>query len=109
MGGGGWGHMPMCLTTTSGTTGKPKGVVTPHRAALFCFHARNAAGCFPYEVGEVEAVNLFFTWEAPRALLLAPGAVPLLCLADSLVLDPTGLVGPARYCSPRCRRLLPVN
>jgi hypothetical protein len=62
--------------------------VTPHRAAVFCFHARQAV--FPYADdgnggGEVEAVNLFFLWEAPRPLLLLPpGSSPLVCLGDSL-------------------------
>lgn len=53
---------------SSGTTGRPKGIVCPHRGAVFSYKWRHLA--FPYDDDdEREACNVFFVWEMLRPLL----------------------------------------
>ncbi|PNF30886.1 hypothetical protein B7P43_G06094 [Cryptotermes secundus] len=71
---------------SSGTTGKPKGIQCPHRAAVFSFYWRHIA--YPYGEDEREACNIFFVWEMLRPLLRG---VPLYIIPDDVIYDPPQL------------------
>ncbi|MBS9782304.1 MAG: SDR family NAD(P)-dependent oxidoreductase [Arcobacter sp.] len=72
---------------TSGTTGEPKGIICPHRGAVNSYYWRY--NYYPYEQNEREACNVFFVWEAIRALLQG---FPTYVIPDSSIYDPWKLV-----------------
>eukprot|EP00808_Paulinella_micropora_P008434 g40601.t1 len=71
---------------SSGTTGKPKGIVCPHRGAVHSYHWRHLN--YPLKEGDVEACNVFFVWEMLRALLKG---YPTLVVPDDVIFDPRRL------------------
>lgn len=73
---------------TSGTTGKPKGIVCPHQGAVNSYWWRYAH--LPYGDGEREACNVFFVWEVLRPLLAGR---PAFVIPDTVIFDPRRLVG----------------
>ncbi|XP_050415332.1 uncharacterized protein LOC126829469 isoform X1 [Patella vulgata] len=60
---------------SSGTTGKPKGIMCPHRGAVFSYHWRHEN--YPYADDDREACNIFFTWEMLRPLLKGATLYPV--------------------------------
>jgi len=72
---------------TSGTTGEPKGIICPHRGAVNSYYWRY--NYYPYQENEREACNVFFVWEAVRALLQG---FPTYVIPDSSIYDPWKLV-----------------
>ncbi|MAD41415.1 MAG: hypothetical protein CL623_03385, partial [Arcobacter sp.] len=72
---------------TSGTTGEPKGIICPHRGAVNSYYWRY--NYYPYSQNEREACNVFFVWEAIRALLQG---FPTYVIPDSSIYDPWKLV-----------------
>ncbi len=59
----------VCFATyTSGTTGKPKGVLQIQRALVGSYEARHLFN--PYQEGERVACNVFFMWEILRPLMV---------------------------------------
>jgi non-ribosomal peptide synthetase component F len=68
---------------SSGTTGKPKGIMCPHRGAVFSYHHRHVT--YPYEEEEREACNIFFVWEMLRPLMKG---VPMFIVSNQIIYDP---------------------
>lgn len=52
---------------SSGTTGKPKGILCPHRGAVLSYNYRHVQ--YPYLEDEREAGNVFLVWELFRPLM----------------------------------------
>ncbi|XP_075227039.1 uncharacterized protein LOC142327684 isoform X2 [Lycorma delicatula] len=71
---------------SSGTTGKPKGILCPHRGAVFSYTWRHRA--YPYKPNDREACNVFFVWEMLRPLLQG---MPLYIIPDDVIYDPPRL------------------
>ena len=72
---------------SSGTTGRPKGIANPHRAAVLSYDRR-------FEVQDVRpgdrvACNVFFVWEIIRPLLRGATVV---AVPDEVSYDPAALV-----------------
>ena len=61
---------------TSGTTGEPKGVMVPHRAAVHSYTSRYEQSS--YQPKDRVACNIFFVWEILRPLLILLRAVRLI-------------------------------
>lgn len=72
---------------TSGTTGRPKGILCPHRGAVNSYWWRYRH--LPYGNGEIEACNVFFVWEVLRPLLQGR---PACVVPDDVIFDPRRLV-----------------
>ena len=72
---------------SSGTTGKPKGVENPHRAAVGSYLWR--FGISDYGPGDRVGCNVFFIWEMFRPLLRGATTV---VIPDDVIYDPRGLV-----------------
>lgn len=72
---------------TSGTTGKPKGIVCPHQGAVNSYWWRFVH--LPYGNHEREACNVFFIWEVLRPLLRGR---PAYIIPDDVIFDPRRLV-----------------
>ena len=72
---------------TSGTTGKPKGIVCPHRGAVNSYWWRFVH--LPYAGNEREACNVFFVWEVLRPLLQGLQAY---VIPDDVIFDPRRLI-----------------
>jgi len=76
------------VSYSSGTTGQPKGIANPHRAAVLSYDLR-------FQLSDLSpkdrvACNVFFVWEILRPLLR--GAT-VFAIPDSASYDPTALVG----------------
>ena len=72
---------------SSGTTGKPKGIANPHRAAVRSYLWR--FGISDYGPGDRVGCNVFFIWEMWRPLLR--GATTCV-IPDDVIYDPTALI-----------------
>ncbi len=72
---------------SSGTTGEPKGVLAPHRGAVYSYGERYKISS--YEPGDRVACNVFFVWEFFRPLL--KGAT-IYVIPDDIIYDPKPLV-----------------
>jgi amino acid adenylation domain-containing protein/thioester reductase-like protein len=72
---------------SSGTTGKPKGIANPHKAAVLSYDARFAFR--DVELGNRVACNVFFIWEIIRPLLRGATVVTV---PDEASYDPVALV-----------------
>ena len=73
---------------SSGTTGKPKGIANPHRAAVRSYGWR--FGISDQRPGDRVGCGVFFIWEVFRPLL--KGAASYV-IPDEVVYDPARLVG----------------
>ena len=73
---------------SSGTTGKPKGIANPHRAAVGSYLWR--FGLSDYGPEDRVACGVFFIWEVFRPLLR--GATSYV-IPDAVIYDPGALVG----------------
>ncbi|QIN78577.1 AMP-binding protein [Rubrobacter marinus] len=62
------------VSYSSGTTGKPKGIANPHRAAVRSYAWR--FGLVDYGPGDVVGCNVFFIWEMLRPLLRGGQSAP---------------------------------
>lgn len=70
------------VVMSSGTTGVPKGICVPHRAAVHSYHWRLTE--YPYEKDDRVACHVFFVWELMRPML---GNVPLYVIPDCIIYD----------------------
>jgi amino acid adenylation domain-containing protein/thioester reductase-like protein len=75
------------VSYSSGTTGKPKGIANPHRAAVGSYLWR--FGIRDYEPGDRVACGVFFIWEVFRPLLR--GATSCI-VPDDVIYDPSALL-----------------
>jgi thioester reductase-like protein/amino acid adenylation domain-containing protein len=75
------------VSYSSGTTGKPKGIANPHRAAVTSYNAR--FGLRDLQPGDRVACNVFFVWEMLRPLIRGATTV---AIPDSASYDPIALV-----------------
>ncbi|KAH6677909.1 enterobactin synthetase component F [Plectosphaerella plurivora] len=75
------------VSYSSGTTGQPKGIANPHRAAVRSYELRFQLSDLKPE--DRVACNVFFVWEMLRPLLR--GAT-VIAIPDSASYDPTALV-----------------
>ncbi|OAQ99443.1 hypothetical protein LLEC1_05033 [Akanthomyces lecanii] len=75
------------VSYSSGTTGKPKGIANPHRAAITSYNAR--FGVCDLQPGDRVACNVFFVWEMLRPLIRGATTV---AIPDSASYDPIALV-----------------
>lgn len=72
---------------TSGTTGRPKGIANPHRAAVRSYSLRFELSNL--QPGDRVACNVFFIWEILRPLLRGATVV---AVPDDVSYDPVALV-----------------
>lgn len=75
------------IAYSSGTTGKPKGIANPHRAAVGSYLWR--FGLDAPGKGDRVGCNVFFIWEALRPLLRGAASV---VIPDDAIYDPDALV-----------------
>ncbi|KAI0377784.1 putative NRPS-like enzyme [Hypomontagnella monticulosa] len=75
------------VSYSSGTTGKPKGIANPHRAAVLSYDLRFAIN--DLKPGDRVACNVFFVWEILRPLLRGATVVTV---PDETSYDPVALV-----------------
>ncbi|EED93564.1 predicted protein [Thalassiosira pseudonana CCMP1335] len=61
---------------SSGTTGQPKGIAIPHRAPAVSYAWRFET-LSDYKAGDVVACNVFFVWEAVRAIMRGGTVIPV--------------------------------
>jgi amino acid adenylation domain-containing protein/thioester reductase-like protein len=76
------------VSYSSGTTGKPKGIANPHRAAVRSYLWR--FGVSDYGPSDRVGCNVFFIWEMFRPLLR--GATTCV-IPDDVIYDPEALIG----------------
>ncbi|GAB7350151.1 hypothetical protein MBLNU459_g0818t1 [Dothideomycetes sp. NU459] len=72
---------------SSGTTGHPKGIANPHRAAVLSYDLR--FGLSDVQPGDRVACNVFFVWEILRPLLRGATVV---AVPDEASYDPVALL-----------------
>ncbi|KAI3324302.1 enterobactin synthetase component F [Xylariaceae sp. AK1471] len=75
------------VSYSSGTTGRPKGIANPHRAAVRSYNLRFALS--DLKPGDRVACNVFFVWEILRPLLRGATVVTV---PDETSYDPVALV-----------------
>ncbi|KAI1078930.1 putative NRPS-like enzyme [Whalleya microplaca] len=75
------------VSYSSGTTGRPKGIANPHRAAVLSYDLR--FGFNDLKPGDRVACNVFFIWEILRPLLRGATVVTV---PDETSYDPVALV-----------------
>jgi amino acid adenylation domain-containing protein/thioester reductase-like protein len=75
------------VSYSSGTTGQPKGIANPHRAAVRSYDFRFAVNGL--QPGDRVACNVFFVWEMLRPLLRGATVV---AIPDNASYDPIALV-----------------
>ncbi|KAI0813026.1 enterobactin synthetase component F [Xylaria sp. FL0064] len=75
------------VSYSSGTTGRPKGIANPHRAAVRSYDLR--FGLSDLQPGDRVACNVFFVWEILRPLLRGATVVTV---PDEKSYDPVALV-----------------
>ncbi|KAI0968236.1 enterobactin synthetase component F [Xylaria arbuscula] len=75
------------VSYSSGTTGRPKGIANPHRAAVRSYNLR--FGLSDLGPGDRVACNVFFVWEILRPLLRGATVVTI---PDEKSYDPVALV-----------------
>ncbi|KAI0540317.1 enterobactin synthetase component F [Xylaria digitata] len=75
------------VSYSSGTTGRPKGIANPHRAAVRSYDLR--FGLSDLGPGDRVACNVFFVWEIIRPLLRGATVVTV---SDEKSYDPVALV-----------------
>jgi amino acid adenylation domain-containing protein/thioester reductase-like protein len=75
------------VSYSSGTTGQPKGIANPHRAAVLSYDLRFRLS--DLSPSDRVACNVFFVWEMLRPLLRGATVV---AIPDSASYDPTALV-----------------
>ncbi|KAF4433140.1 nonribosomal peptide synthetase [Fusarium acutatum] len=75
------------VSYSSGTTGKPKGIMNPHRAAVRSYDLRFAVS--DLKPGDRVACNVFFIWEMLRPLIRGATTV---AIPDHASYDPLALV-----------------
>ncbi|KAH7329483.1 non-ribosomal peptide synthetase [Stachybotrys elegans] len=75
------------VSYSSGTTGQPKGIANPHRAAVRSYNLR--FGLSDLKPGDRVACNVFFVWEMLRPLLKGATVV---AIPDTASYDPIALV-----------------
>ena len=75
------------VSYSSGTTGRPKGIANPHRAAVRSYAWR--FGISDLAPGDRVACNVFFVWEMLRPLVRGAAVV---VIDDDVIYDPVALV-----------------
>ena len=75
------------VSYSSGTTGQPKGIANPHRAAIYSYNLRFQLQ--DLQPGDRVACNVFFVWEMLRPLLRGATTV---AVPDNSSYDPVALV-----------------
>jgi amino acid adenylation domain-containing protein/thioester reductase-like protein len=75
------------ISYSAGTTGKPKGIANPHRAAVLSYLWR--FGISDYQPGDRVGCNVFFIWEMIRPLLRGATTV---VIPDDVIYDSNALV-----------------
>ena len=75
------------VSYSSGTTGRPKGIANPHRAAVRSYLWR--FGLSDYGPGDRVGCNVFFIWEMLRPLLRGATTV---VIPDDVIYDPRALI-----------------